>query len=246
MKLSLDELLLLRKIADNLETARALIGAGKVYINDRLSDKAGSLFDHETRIRVKERCPYVSRGGLKLQAGLLHFGLNITGMVCIDVGASTGGFTDCLLQSGARKVYALDVAYGQLDWKLRQDPRVVVLERFNARKLTSAHINEFIDLAVLDASFISLTKLIPPLLPFFQNSIALIALIKPQFELPREKIGQGGVVRDERLHKEALDSVRSFAEKHHLVARSIVASPLLGPKGNKEFLIYLTGDSSSR
>jgi 23S rRNA (cytidine1920-2'-O)/16S rRNA (cytidine1409-2'-O)-methyltransferase len=246
LKLRLDELLLLRKIADNLENARALIGAGKVYVNDRLSDKAGSLFDQETEIRIKERCLYVSRGGLKLQAGLLHFGLDITGMVCIDVGASTGGFTDCLLQNGARKVYAIDVAYGQFDWKLRQDPRVVVLERFNARKLTSAHIDEFINLAVLDASFISLTKLIPPLLPFFQNNIALIALIKPQFELPKEKIGQGGVVRDARLHEAALDAIRSFAEKHHLIARDIVASPILGPKGNKEFLIYLTGDCPSR
>lgn len=246
MKFRLDELLLLRKIADNLATARALIGAGKVYIDDRLSDKAGSLFNHESHIRIKESCPYVSRGGLKLQAGLLHFGLDVTGMICIDVGASSGGFTDCLLQDGAEKVYAIDVAYGQLDWKLRQDSRVIVIERFNARNLTSTQITESIDLAVLDASFISLTKLIPPLLPFFQKNIALIALIKPQFELPRGKIGQGGVVRDARLHEKALDTIRSFASTHHLKVTGIVASPILGPKGNKEFLMYLTGDRSSR
>jgi 23S rRNA (cytidine1920-2'-O)/16S rRNA (cytidine1409-2'-O)-methyltransferase len=246
LRIRLDELLLLRNIADNLESARALIGAGKVYINDRLSDKAGILFDYEVLIRIKEGCPYVSRGGLKLQAGLLHFGVDVTGMVCIDVGASTGGFTDCLLQNGAAKVYAIDVAYGQLDWKLRKDQRVVVMERFNARKLTPDHIGEFIDLAVLDASFISLTKLIPALLPFFQKNIALIALIKPQFELPKGKIGQGGVVRDAQLHEEAVDALRSFAGKHHLKVEGIVPSPILGPKGNKEFLIFLTGDSSER
>jgi 23S rRNA (cytidine1920-2'-O)/16S rRNA (cytidine1409-2'-O)-methyltransferase len=246
LKVRLDELLLLRNITSSLETARALIGAGKVYINDRISDKAGILFDHETHIRIKEECPYVSRGGLKLQAGLVHFGLDVTGMVCIDVGASTGGFTDCLLQNGAAKVYAVDVAYGQLDWKLRQDQRVVVIERFNARKLTSEHVAEFIDLAVLDASFISLTKLIPSLLPFFQENIELIALIKPQFELPRGKISRGGVVRDARLHEEALDAVRFFAGMHHLKVEGIVPSPILGPKGNKEFLIYLSGDCSGR
>jgi 23S rRNA (cytidine1920-2'-O)/16S rRNA (cytidine1409-2'-O)-methyltransferase len=172
--------------------------------------------------------------------------VDVTGMVCIDVGASTGGFTDCLLQNGAAKVYAIDVAYGQLDWKLRKDQRVVVMERFNARKLTPDHIGEFIDLAVLDASFISLTKLIPALLPFFQKNIALIALIKPQFELPKGKIGQGGVVRDAQLHEEAVDALRSFAGKHHLKVEGIVPSPILGPKGNKEFLIFLTGDSSER
>lgn len=247
MKIRLDELLLLRKITGDLETARALIGGGKVFVNDKLSDKAGSLIALEAHIRIKARCPYVSRGGLKLQAGLLHFGLDVTGMVCIDVGASTGGFTDCLLQNGAKKVYAIDVAYGQFDWKLRQDPRVVLLERFNARKLTSAQIDECIDLAVMDASFISLTKLIPPLIPFFQKKhIALIALIKPQFELPRKKIGQGGVVKDAQLHEEALDAIRSFALKQHLNTKDIVASPILGPKGNREFLIFLTGDCSER
>lgn len=244
MKLRLDELLLIRKIADDLASARALIGAGKVLVDDKLSDKAGSLINSEAQIRVKAGCPYVSRGGLKLQEALLHFRLDVTGMVCIDVGASTGGFTDCLLRNGARKVYAVDVAYGQFDWQLRQDPRVVVIERFNARRLTSAHLDEFVDLAVLDASFISLTKLIPPLLPLFQNKIDLIALIKPQFELPREKIGPGGVVKETLLHQEAMETIRSFALRHHLIARDTVVSPILGPKGNKEFLIHLVGDRS--
>jgi 23S rRNA (cytidine1920-2'-O)/16S rRNA (cytidine1409-2'-O)-methyltransferase len=241
LKLRLDELLLLRKITDDLATARALIGAGKVFVNDRVSDKAGDLVDSEAHIRTKASCPYVSRGGLKLQEALTHFSLDVSGMVCIDVGASTGGFTDCLLQNGARRVYAVDVAYGQLDWKLRQDPRVVVIERFNARKLTSAHIDERLDLAVVDASFISLTKLIPPLLPLFRENVAFIALIKPQFELPREKIGLGGIVRETLLHEEALHTIRSFALQNHLVVEDIVTSPILGQKGNKEFLIYLKG-----
>jgi len=241
LKLRLDQLLLIRKIADDLATARALIGAGKIFVNDRLSDKAGSLIAPEAPIRVKASCPYVSRGGLKLQEALVRFGLDVTGMVCIDIGASTGGFTDCLLQNGAGKVYAVDVAYGQLDWKLRQDPRVVVIERFNARRLTSAHINELIDLAVLDASFISLTKLIPPLVPLFRKNVALIALIKPQFELSREKIGLGGVVKEALLHEEALNTIRSFALQNHLTVKDIITSPILGQKGNKEFLIYLEG-----
>ena len=246
MKLRLDELLLIRKIAENLVSARALIGAGKVLVDDKLSDKVGNLIDSEAQIRIRSACPYVSRGGLKLQEALLHFRIDVTGMVCIDVGASTGGFTDCLLQNGARKVYAVDVAYGQLDWKIRQDPRVVVIERFNARRLTSAHIDVFVDLAVLDASFISLTKLIPPLLPLFQKKIDLIALIKPQFELPREKIGPGGIVKDTQLHQEAKDTIQAFALQHHLIAKDIVASPILGPKGNKEFLIHLVDDRSEK
>lgn len=230
----------------DIEIARAIIGAGEVFVNDRLEDKAGSRFGFDSSIRIKEHCPFVSRGGLKLQAGLSHFGLDVTDLVCIDVGASTGGFTDCLLQHGARKVYAIDVAYGQLDWKLRQDQRVVVLERLNARKLTPIQIVDPVDLAVLDASFISLTKLIPPLFQFFTQKIRLIALIKPQFELAKGNVGQGGVVRAPHLHEEAINVIKSFSLAHQLVAKDIVASPILGPKGNREFLIYLTGDRISR
>ncbi len=244
MKRRLDELLILRKFADDLVKARALIGAGEVLVDDRRSDKAGALCDIDATIRVKTHCPYVSRGGFKLQAGISHFGLNITGRVCVDVGASSGGFTDCLLQNGAGKVYAVDVSYGLLDWKLRQDPRVVVIERFNARNLSSAQIKESIDLAVFDAAFISLTKLIPAVLPLFKKEVALLALIKPQFELPKEKIGRGGVVKNDGLHQEALDTIQSFALSHHLRSVGVLPSPILGPKGNKEFLIYLKRDAA--
>jgi len=242
LKLRLDELLVIRKITDDLPTARALIGAGKVFVDDRVSDKVGTLIDDKATIRLKAGCPYVSRGGLKLQEGINHFGLEISGRICLDVGASSGGFTDCLLQNGAAKVYAVDVAYGQLDWKLRQDPRVVVIERFNARNLTTAEIVDFIDLAVFDASFISLTKLIPVVLRFFKKKIILLALIKPQFELPKKLIGKGGVVKNPQQHEQALNTIRLFAHKHNLSSDGIVASPILGPKGNKEFLILLRGD----
>jgi 23S rRNA (cytidine1920-2'-O)/16S rRNA (cytidine1409-2'-O)-methyltransferase len=239
LKIRLDQLLVQRKIAENLAVAQSLIGAGKVYVDERIVDKAGSLIQETAHIRVLPRRQFVSRGGLKLQEGLLRFAINTEGMVCIDIGASSGGFTDCLLQHGAKKVYAVDVAYGQLDWKLRQDSRVVVMERFNARNLTPEHIPESIDLAVMDASFISLTKLIPPLLPLFKKDVALIALIKPQFELAKEKIGLGGVVREAQLHEEALASIRTFAQAHALIVKGIVASPIHGRKGNKEYLIYL-------
>jgi len=239
VKSRLDQLLVQRRIAVDLATARSLIGAGEVYVDERVQDKAGSLIQQTANIRLKARCPYVSRGGLKLQEGLTRFGIHCTGMVCVDIGASTGGFTDCLLQHGARKVYAIDVAYGQFDWKLRQDPRVVLMERFNARELTAAHIPESIDLAVLDASFISLTKLIPPLIPLFKQDVALIALIKPQFELSKDKIGPGGIVQEAQFHEEALESIRIFALKHDLTVQGIVASPIRGRKGNKEYLISL-------
>lgn len=244
MKVRLDDLLVIRKIADDLHSAQALIGAGKVLVNEQVSDKAGNLIDNEATVRLKVGCPYVSRGGLKLKEALNHFQLDIRNKICIDVGASSGGFTDCLLQNGAEKVYAVDVAYGQFDWKLRQDPRVVVIERFNARNLTGAQIDQFIDLAVFDASFISLTKLIPAVLPFFKKEIVVLALIKPQFELPRELIGKGGVVKDPRHHEQALDIVRSFARQCHLRAEGAIASPILGPKGNKEFLMLLRGDTA--
>lgn len=245
MKFRLDELLVVRNLADDLQVARALIGAGEVFVDDQRIDKAGRLVGSEVRIRLKARCPYVSRGGLKLQAGLDHFDLDVSGWICLDIGASSGGFTDCLLQREAAKVFAVDVAYGQLDWKLRQDPRVVIVERFNARKLTTVQVPETIDLAVFDASFISLKKLIPVTFPFFRNTIRLLALIKPQFELPKEKIGKGGVVTEAFLHEEALDDIRSFAKYHHLKTEGVIASPIFGPKGNKEFLIYLTGDSKN-
>lgn len=238
MKIRLDQLLLQRDLVQDKDKARALIGAGEVLVNEIRIDKAGYLCDASASIRLKAHCPYVSRGGLKLEKGLEYFKIELYGKVCLDVGASSGGFTDCLLQHGAQKVYAVDVAYGQLDWKIRQNPAVVVLERCNARKLTPAFFTEPLDLAVMDASFISITKLIPPLLPLFR-SFALLALIKPQFELPREKVPPGGVVLQEELHEEAIKRVTEFAQLSGLKSAGTVASPLLGPKGNREFLIYL-------
>jgi 23S rRNA (cytidine1920-2'-O)/16S rRNA (cytidine1409-2'-O)-methyltransferase len=186
---------------------------------------------------------YVSRGGEKLEAGLLALQVDPDGWVCADIGCSTGGFTDCLLQHGAMRVYSVDVGYGLLDWKLRQDPRVVVLERTNARHLSAAHIPEPIDLAVIDASFISLALLFPPLLPLFRSAVRILALVKPQFQLPREKIGRGGIVSDAALHDEALAMVRGFGDAHELACAGVTASPVRGAKGNQEFLMLLTGPS---
>lgn len=236
----LDELLVVTGLAENLIKARALIGAGLVLVNGQLADKAGSSFNPDITVQVKSSCPYVSRGGIKLKGALDAFNYNPEGQLCVDIGASSGGFTDCLLQHGARKVYAVDVGYGQLDWKLRQDPRVVVIERFNARTISKDQIPESIELAVIDSSFISLTKLIPPLLPLFGEEVHLIALIKPQFELPREKIPKGGVVVDPLLHEEAITKILIFSEKIGLTSQGVTRSPIVGPKGNSEFLIHLT------
>jgi 23S rRNA (cytidine1920-2'-O)/16S rRNA (cytidine1409-2'-O)-methyltransferase len=240
MKQRLDELLVSRGLTDTLLKARALIGAGQVMVNEQLADKAGAPFALEVTIQVKPSCPYISRGGLKLKGGLDAFAYDPSGQICADIGASSGGFTDCLLQHGARKVYAVDVGYGQLDWKLRQDPRVVVIERFNARQISKAQIPEPLDLAVIDSSFISLTKLIPPLLPLFGEALHLIALIKPQFELPRAKVPKGGVVCDPLLHEEAIAKIKLFGRQLGLSCQGVVRSPIVGPKGNSEFLIYLS------
>ncbi len=239
MKVRLDELLVQHKLAGDLETARAIIGAGEVYVNDTLADKSGQKYLETVSLRLKEKCKYVSRGGLKLEKGLEFFKILPEDMCCLDVGASSGGFTDCLLQNGAAKVFAVDVAYGQLDWKIRQDDRVVVFERFNARKLQPCDLGQPVDLAVMDTSFISITRIIPPLLPLFSERTRILALIKPQFELPKGKVGKGGVVRDPALHQEAIDKITEFATSIGLTSQGVVTSPILGPKGNTEFLIYL-------
>ena len=236
----LDKLLLIHHLATSRQRAQALIAAGLVRVNGERVQKASTLVAADSRIELEgDTCPYVSRGGLKLAAGLEHFGIEPAGWICADVGASTGGFTDCLLQHGARRVYAIDVGYGQLAWKLRQDPRVVVMERTNARKLPADAIPEPLDLAVIDASFISLTLLVPPLLPFFGDRVAILALIKPQFEVGKGQVGKGGVVRDPALHQQVLAEISAFARTLDLESRGIIPSPLLGPKGNKEFLIHL-------
>jgi len=239
LKIRLDELILQRKLADSRKDAQALIRAGHVYINNQLVDKPGILFQLNADIRIKEKCRYVSRGGLKLEKALHHFKINVANLCCIDIGASTGGFTDCLLQHGAKRVYAVDVAYGQFSWKLRQDERVRVIERFNARKLSTKEIPEPVDIAVIDASFISLTKLIPPLITLPVEQKTILALIKPQFELPRDKVEKGGVVRDAKLHQEAIDKIERFATEMNQGVAGVVLSPVLGPKGNKEFIICI-------
>ncbi|MGV1099608.1 TlyA family RNA methyltransferase [Thiovibrio sp. JS02] len=244
MKLPLHRLLLLRGLAPTREKAQAVIAAGLVLVNGQVADKAGSLFADSVAIELKGKtCPYVSRGGLKLAAGLDHFGIEPTGFTCADIGASTGGFTDCLLTRGAARVYAVDVGYGQLDWRLRQDPRVVVMERTNARNLQPGDIPEPLDLAVIDASFISLRLLLPPLLAFFPEKVKVLALIKPQFEVGKGKVGKGGVVRDSELHEQVVAEIAGFAQALKLKTVGIIASPVLGPKGNKEFLIYLVSDT---
>lgn len=241
MKLRLDELLVQRGLAADITKARAMIGAGEVYVQDAIADKPGLNYPIDISLRTREKCRYVSRGGLKLEKGLEHFNINVKGTCCLDVGASSGGFSDCLLQAGAAKVFAVDVAYGQLDWKIRQDPKVVVFERFNARNLQPETLGQPIDLAVMDTSFISITAIIPVLLPLFhQDRITIIALIKPQFELPKSKIGKGGVVRDPGLHQEAIDKIKDFAQSQNFMWNGAIVSPILGPKGNREFLTCLT------
>ncbi len=241
MKVRLDQILVDKELAVTIEAARAMIGAGEVYVEEQISDKPGRMYTSLIDIRLKKKCQYVSRGGLKLEEGLSHFDISVANLVCIDIGASSGGFTDCLLQHGAVKVYAVDVAYGQLAWKIRQDPRVVVFERFNARNITPKQINhEALDFAVLDVSFISLTTLLPPVIALFPKNVSILALIKPQFELPREEIGAGGVVTEPSLHKKAIQKLDVFVRIAGLVNRGTVPSPILGPKGNREFLIHIT------
>jgi len=245
LKNRLDQILIQRNIAPTIESARAMIIAGEVYINEQISDKPGRLCSNDVSLRIKEKCPYVSRGGLKLEKALSHFRISVSNLTAIDIGASSGGFTDCLLQHNAKKVYAVDVAYGQLAWKIRQDPRVVVLERFNARNISSKDIgSDPIELAVMDVSFISLTTLLPPISKLFIQDVAILALIKPQFELPRTDIGPKGVVSDPYLHQKAIDKIESFVQHVGLVSRGTVPSPILGPKGNREFLIYISSKQS--
>lgn len=242
MKQRLDRLLLSRELAPSLDKAQALILAGQVLVGGHRADKPGMMIDASLPLALKEPiCPFVSRGGLKLAHGLAFFGIDPHGFICADIGASTGGFTDCLLQRGAAKVYAVDVGYGQLAWSLRQDSRVVVLERTNARHLTPALIPEPLSLAVIDAAFISLKTLLPPILPLFaEGKKAVLALIKPQFEVGRGQ-STAGVVTDPVLHQQVIDDIASFGAGLGLTSHGATASPILGPKGNTEFLTYLTG-----
>ncbi|WP_303722565.1 TlyA family RNA methyltransferase [Malonomonas rubra] len=240
MKERLDKLLVELGLVASRERARALILAGKVVVDDHRIDKAGIRVDVDAKIRLKgEDLPYVSRGGLKLEKALRSFPVEIYDRVAIDVGASTGGFTDCLLQNGAAKVYAVDVGYGQLAWKLREDRRVVNMERCNIRSLTADQLDPLPSLAVIDASFISLSKVLPSTLPLLTKQGSVIALIKPQFEVGKGMVGKGGVVKDPELHQQVIEKIEQLAIVLQCRVLGVEESPIMGPKGNREFLIYL-------
>ena len=236
----IDKILVDRGLTQSRERARALIMAGQVVVADHVAEKPGQMVPVAAEVRLKgELLPFVSRGGLKLQKALDEFNIDVTGLIVLDVGASTGGFTDCLLQRGAAKVIAVDVGYGQLAWKLRQDERVVNLEKTNIRYLTPDKLPHIPDLAVIDASFISLAKVLPATLILLKDEAVIIALIKPQFEVGRGEVGKGGVVRDAMKHQEVITAISSVAENLGLKVRGVTESPILGPKGNREFLIFM-------
>ena len=234
----LDVLVVERGLAESRAKAQALILAGQVVVDDQRVDKPGAQVLVEAELRLKgEVLPYVSRGGLKLKAAIDRFGLEVSGKVGADIGASTGGFTDCLLQHGATRVHAIDVGYGQLHEKLRQDPRVLSRERVNARYLTQEDLPERVGVMVIDVSFISLTQVLPAALPFLEPGGLLVALVKPQFEVGRERIGKGGVVKDAAARQEAIDAVTAFVREQGLAVRGVMDSPVPGPAGNVEALL---------
>jgi len=223
-----------------------MIMAGKVLVNNQPVDKAGFLVGQNDGIELKGKdIPYVSRGGLKLEGALQSLELNPANLVCLDVGASTGGFTDCLLQNGAARVYAVDVGYGQLAWKLRQDPRVVVIERTNIRHLQTETIAEPVDLATIDVSFISLKIVVPAAAAFLKKDARILALIKPQFEVGKDQVGKGGVVRDASLHTHVIHNLSAFFIGLGFLSETVIPSPILGPKGNREFFILLQHRSTN-
>lgn len=237
----LDKLLVTRGLAQSRERARALILAGQVVVGHHTVDKAGVQVSTDVPLRLKsEDIPYVSRGGLKLEKALEVFDVQVEGRVAMDVGASTGGFTDCLLQRGVARVYAVDVGYGQLAWSLRQDSRVINLERTNIRHLQPAAVPEKPSLGVVDASFISLEKVLPATLALLEERAEVVALIKPQFEVGRGAVGKGGVVRDAGQHEAVVARIRRLAEDLGCRVLGVTESPILGPKGNREFLIHLS------
>jgi len=239
-KKRIDLLLLEKGLARSRQHAQALIMAGQVLVNDEPVTKPAVGVAKDAAVRIKgEALPYVSRGGLKLEAALQAFHVDVTGLSCLDVGASTGGFTDCLLQSGARRVAAVDVGYGQLAWKLRQDKRVTVIERTNIRHMTTDALPYSVDLITIDVSFISLRIVIPAVVKFIMPGTRLLCLIKPQFEVGKELVGKGGIVRDPSLHQQVITDLSAFLKKIRLAGPPAIPSPLLGPKGNREFLIYL-------
>lgn len=241
IKKRLDVLLTEQGYADSRAKAQAIIMAGQVYVDGQKADKPGISYEESAAIEVRgETCPYVSRGGLKLEKALRDFGVKPEGYVCSDSGASTGGFTDCLLQQGAKKVFAIDVGYGQLDWKIRSDERVVVMERTNIRYVTPEQLGEPLDLSVIDVSFISLKIVLPAIKALLKEDGQVLCLIKPQFEAGREKVGKKGVVREPETHKEVLDNFVTLAKELDFTILGLTFSPVKGPEGNIEFLGHLT------
>ena len=240
MKERLDVLLVKRNLAESREKAKAIIMSGNVFVEGQREDKAGTTFSDEVQIEIKgHTMPYVSRGGLKLEKAIANFDVDLEGKVCTDVGSSTGGFTDCMLQNGARKVFAIDVGRGQLAWKLRQDDRVVCMEKTNIRYVTPEDLGEKIDFSSIDVSFISLTKVLEPIRNYLKPDGEIVALIKPQFEAGREKVGKKGVVRDPAVHKEVLEHYLGHAKEAGFGVLGLTYSPIRGPEGNIEYLGFL-------
>jgi 23S rRNA (cytidine1920-2'-O)/16S rRNA (cytidine1409-2'-O)-methyltransferase len=241
-----DIVLVERGMVSSREKARALIMAGKVTVEGKSVTKPGIQIKVDAQVSVEgETSPYVSRGGEKIEGALRAFGIDPKGMIVMDVGASTGGFTDCILQKGAKRVYAIDVGYGQLAWRLQKDPRVISLERRNIRYLPREEVPEETDLIVIDTSFISVEKFLPHLLGFLKRGGAILSLIKPQFEVGKGEVGKGGVVRDKALHEKVIDRISNFSRGLGLTVLGVTESPLLGPKGNREFFIYLKKENGT-
>lgn len=240
MKERLDVLLVQRGFAPSREKAKAIIMEGNVFVAGQREDKAGTFFDEKAEIEVRgNTLKYVSRGGLKLEKAIHNFDIKLEGKICMDIGASTGGFTDCMLQNGAEKVYAVDVGYGQFAWKLRQDERVVCMEKTNIRYVTPKDIGDKLDFASVDVSFISLTKVLPAAKELLDINGEMVCLIKPQFEAGKEKVGKKGVVRDAKVHREVIDHIISFVKEIGFTIKNLEFSPIKGPEGNIEYLLFI-------
>ncbi|HSE98359.1 MAG TPA: TlyA family RNA methyltransferase [Blastocatellia bacterium] len=236
----LDKIVVERGLAESRARAQAMILAGQVLVRDQRIDKPGQLIDADAEIRIKgETLRYAGRGGLKLEAALKEFAIDVSGKRCLDVGASTGGFTDCLLQHGAERVWAVDVGHNQIVWRLRQDPRVELLEGVNARNLDPSHFPVSFDMATIDVSFISLATVLAPVARLLKDSADCVALVKPQFEVGRGEVGRGGIVKDPMKHRRVLEKIRVSALESGLIAVGLIVSPILGAEGNREFLIHL-------
>lgn len=242
MKERLDLLLVKRNLATSREKAKAIIMSGNVYVDGEKEDKAGTMFEDTVSIEVRGKTlKYVSRGGLKLEKAMECFGITLTDQICMDIGASTGGFTDCMLQNGAKKVYSVDVGHGQLDWKLRNDERVVCMEKTNIRYVTreDERIEDLLDFASIDVSFISLTKVLIPVKELLKDEAEVVALIKPQFEAGREQVGKKGVVRDKKVHLQVIEQITEFAKSIGFSLLHLDYSPIKGPEGNIEYLLHM-------